>query len=157
MRINEIIQIKSSSAITESKAQDIVAQDIVSSSDHSAIAEGIGQILRRTKGKGLKRGFRCIAGPRKGRIVANQDTCSAPLKPKTGAKISQKRLAKAKQTAQKRARTMRSGGASTRLKQIQIGQRKTGTAKMKKGKKLKKAKGLNSKKKLQKSKIVKPK
>jgi hypothetical protein len=157
MKINEIIQTKSSSAIVESKAQDIVAQDIVSSADQSAIAEGIGQILRRTKGKGLKKGFRCIAGPRKGRIVANQDTCSAPLKPKTGAKISQKRLARAKQTAQKRARTIRSGGASTRLKQIQIGKRSKGTANMKKGKKLKKSKPLKKKSKLQRSKIVNPK
>lgn len=157
MKINEIIQTKSSSAIVESKAQYIVAQDVVSNTGHSAIAEGIGQILRRSRGKGLKKGFRCMAGPRKGRIVANQDTCSAPLKPKIGAKISQKRLARAKQTAQKRARTIRSGGASTRLKQIQIGKRSKGTADMKKGKKLKKSKPLKKKSKLQRSKIVNPK
>ena len=68
-----------SSAIKGSQTQDIVPQDIVSENfegtieehpDHSAIAEGVSQILRRTKGKAPKQGFRCSSGPRKGRIVA---------------------------------------------------------------------------------------
>jgi len=156
MKISEIIQTKPISAIQETKAQNIVAQDIVSHNVNqtqnlaSYIDEGIGQILRRVKGKGLKTGFRCLAGPRKGRVVANASTCTARLNPKKGAKIAQKRQAKAKATAKKRARTLGSGGASKRLKTIQVGQRK-GTARPKQGKKLRKGHGY------QKSKIIKPK
>ena len=77
-----------SSAIQGDQTQDVVPQDIVSKNnlalevdsieehpDHSAIAEGVSQILRRTKGKAPKQGFRCSSGPRKGRIVAKPSTC----------------------------------------------------------------------------------
>ena len=85
-----------SSAIKGDQTQDIVPQDIVSENwqgtieeqpDHSAIAEGVSQILRRTKGKAPKQGFRCSSGPRKGRIVAKPSTCFAKLNPVKGAKI----------------------------------------------------------------------
>ena len=159
MKITEIIQPKLPSAIKENKAQDIVAQDIVPYNSHSAqelelyIDEGVGQILRRVKGKGLKSGFRCLAGPRKGRIVANPSTCTAKLQPKKGAKIRQKRQAKARATALKRSRTIRSGGASKRLSAIQVGKRDRGksVANPKIAKGLKKGQGL------QKSKVIKPK
>jgi len=106
--------------------------------------DGVRRILRRVAGKGLKQGFRCTSGPRKGRIVAQATTCNARLQPLKGARIAQKRQRVAKQTAMKRARTMRAGGASRRLKGIQIGRGK-GTAPMKKGSRL------------QKSRIIKPK
>ena len=143
MKISEILQPKQPSAINDTKILDVVAQDIASS-NRSAIMDGVNRILRRVKGKGLKQGFRCTSGARKGRIVAQSATCNARLNPSKGAKISQKRQIKARQTAIKRARTMRAGGASRRLKGIQIGGGR-GTASMQKGSKL------------QKSRIVKPK
>ena len=93
-----------SSAIKGDQTQDLVPQDIVSENwqgtieehpDHSAIAEGVSQILRRTKGKAPKQGFRCSSGPRKGRIVAKPSTCFQKTDPKKSAKIRKKRQAKA--------------------------------------------------------------
>lgn len=124
MRITEIIQSKSASAVVESKAQDVVAQDIVSYDGDSAIMEGVSQILRRVRGKGLKSGFRCTSGPRKGRIVAKPSTCFAKRDTAKGAKIAKKRQIKARQAGKKMGITKRSGGASRRLKQAQL---KTGT------------------------------
>ena len=144
MKIVEILTPKTPTAINLVQAQDVVPQDVVPSTSGSAIGEGIKRVLRRVSGKGLKQGFRCTSGPRKGRVVANAKTCNARLNPLKGSKISQKRQAKAKQTAIKRSRTMRSGGGSRRLKGIQIGTSK-GTAPMKKGSRL------------QKSRIIKPK
>ena len=143
MKISEILQPKTPSAINDTVTQDVVAQDIVSS-NRSAIMDGVERILRRVKGKGLKQGFRCTSGPRKGRVVAQSSTCNARLNPLKGSKIAQKRQRVAKQTAMKRSRTMRAGGASRRLKGIQVGRSK-GTAPMKRGSRL------------QKSRIVKPK
>ena len=130
MRITEIIQSKSSNAIQEGKAQDVVAQDIVSQNDNRAqdlasyIDEGVAQILRRVKGKGLKPGFRCTSGPRKGRIVTKPSTCFSRLNPVKGAKIRKKRQAKARTAGKKMGITKRSGGGSRRLQKSQI---KTGT------------------------------
>lgn len=121
MKIFEILSPKlksvedTRSSITNSES----ALDVVSDKNFQ---EGVGQILRRVKGKGLKKGFRCISGPRKGRIVANPSTCTAKLQPKKGAKIRAKRAGKAAATAKKRAMTMRSGGNSKRLKSVQVGQ-----------------------------------
>ena len=152
MKISEILQSNLSSAINSSKPQDVVPQDVVVSNTTatmtSGIAEGISRVLRRVRGKGLKQGFRCTSGPRKGRVVARSSTCNARLNPGKGAKISQKRQRVARQTAMKRSRTMRSGGASQRLKHIQIGKtlgKTRNTSTMKKGSRL------------QKSKIIKPK
>jgi hypothetical protein len=126
MKITEIIQSKSLSAIQEGKAQDVVAQDIVSHNGGSAldlvsyIDEGVAQILRRVKGKGIKPGFRCTAGPRKGRIVAKPSTCFAQRNVEKGAKIRKKRQAKARIAGKKMAITKRSGAGSRRLKKAQI-------------------------------------
>ena len=119
MKISEILQPKQPSAINDTETLDVVAQD-TAPSNRSAIMDGVSRVLRRVAGKGVKQGFRCTSGTRKGRVVANAKTCNARLNPSKGAKISQKRRAKAKQTAIKRAKTMRSGGASQRLKGIQI-------------------------------------
>jgi hypothetical protein len=124
MRITEIIQTKLTSAVVESKAQDVVAQDTASYHGHSAIMEGVSQILRRVKGKGLKPGFRCTAGPRKGRIVAKPSTCFARRDTEKGGKIARKRQIKARQAGKKMAITKRSGSGSRRLK---VAQYKTGT------------------------------
>jgi hypothetical protein len=124
MRITEIIQSKPSSAMTESVTQDVVPQDSVSEECVSAIAEGVSQILRRVKGKGLKPGFRCTSGPRKGRIVAKPSTCFMRRDSVKGAKIAKKRQLKARTAGRKMAITKRSGGASRKLKRSQI---KTGT------------------------------
>ena len=122
-----------SSVILGDQTQDIVPQDIVPENDlvlevdsieeqpdHSAIAEGVSQILRRTKGKAPKQGFRCSSGPRKGRIVAKPSTCFQKTDPQRSAKIRKKRLAKAGIAGKKMAQTKRSGGGSVRLKGAQI-------------------------------------
>jgi hypothetical protein len=118
-----------SSAIKGNQTQDVVPQDIVSENfvgtieehpDHSAIAEGVSQILRRAKKGTVKQGFRCSSGPRKGRIVAKPSTCFQKLDPKKGARIRAKRRAKAKITGKKMAQTKRSGAGSLRLKGAQI-------------------------------------
>ena len=122
-----------SSAIQGDQAQDVVPQDIVPEtidghivehSDHSAIAEGVSQILRRTKGKAPKQGFRCSSGPRKGRIVAKPSTCFQKTDPQKSAKIRKKRSIKATQAGKKLAQTKRSGAGSLRLKGAQIKKRK---------------------------------
>lgn len=126
MKITEIIQTKSPSAVQESKAQDRVAQDIVPYNEGQAqdlasfIDEGVSQILRRVKGKGLKPGFRCTSGPRKGRIVSKPSTCFAQRQTAKGAKIAKKRQAKARVAGKKLAVTKRSGAGSRRLKKSQI-------------------------------------
>ena len=122
-----------SSIIKGDQAQDVVPQDIVPENisalevdsieehpDHSAIAEGVSQILRRTKGKAPKQGFRCSSGPRKGRIVAKPSTCFQKTDPQKSAKIRKKRQIKAKTAGVKLARTKRAGAGSLRLKGAQI-------------------------------------
>ena len=123
-----------SSAIQGGQTQDIVPQDIVSQNDlalevdseieehpdHSAITEGVSQILRRTKGKAPKQGFRCSSGPRKGRIVAKPSTCFQKTDPQKSAKIRKKRQIKATQAGKRLAQTKRSGAGSLRLKGAQI-------------------------------------
>ena len=116
-------------------AQDLVPQNIqpemqdghiVEHSDHSAITEGVSQILRRVKGKGIRQGFRCTSGPRKGRIVAKPSTCFMRRDPVKGAKIAKKRQLKAKQAGKKLAITKRSRAGSKRLKGIQLKTKRTG-------------------------------
>tara|TARA_A100001015_G_scaffold148054_2_gene164193 strand:+ start:147 stop:647 length:501 start_codon:yes stop_codon:yes gene_type:complete len=144
MKITEIILVPTksqdtissatiSSAIKGNQTQDVVPQDIVSENfqgtieehpDHSAIAEGVSQILRRTKGKAPKQGFRCSSGPRKGRIVAKPSTCFLKTDPQKSAKIRKKRQAKAGIAGKKLAMTKRSGAGSKRLQGVQIKQAK---------------------------------
>jgi hypothetical protein len=139
MKITEIILVPSKSQDTTScgttssitpaeSAQDIVSQDIVEKNrlttmdehdDHSAIAEGVSQILRRNPKKGLSKGFRCTTGPRKGRIVAKPATCFAKRDPVKGAKIKKKRQMKARQAGKKMAMTKRSAPTSRRLSTVQ--------------------------------------
>ena len=143
MKITEITLVpknledtKSSATISSVKegnqTQDVVPQDIVSENfqgtiedhpDHSAIAEGVSQILRRTKGSRPKQGFRCSSGPRKGRIVAKPSTCFMKTDPVKSAKIRKKRQAKASIAGKKMAQTKRSGAGSLRLKGAQIKKR----------------------------------
>ena len=152
-----------SSAIKGDQTQDIVPQDIVSENDlalevdnlethpdHSAIAEGVSQILRRTKGKAPKQGFRCSSGPRKGRIVAKPSTCFQKTDPQRSAKIRKKRQIKATQAGKKLAQTKRSGAGSKRLQGVQI--KKTKGSQPRHGKSTR-----SGARPLLKSKIVKPK
>ena len=117
----------------ETETQNIVPQKIVSENnlalevdsieehdDHSAIAEGVSQILRRKKGGAPVKGFRCSSGPRKGRIVAKPSTCFQKLDPVRGTKIRAKRKQKAGIAGAKLARTKRTGAGSVRLKGAQI-------------------------------------
>ena len=142
-----------SSASKGQPTQDIVSQNIIPEKvngqivcqpDHSALAEGISQIVRRQKGrKGAPtKGFRCTSGPRKGRIVAKPSTCFAKRDPVKGAKIRKKRLMKAKAAGKKLGMQKSSGVGSRRLKAIQFkNPSPTRSA---------------TKKKLQKSRMVKP-
>ena len=172
MKITELTLVPTKSQDTKSSAttssatqgyqiQDVVPQDVVSKNisalevdtieehpDHSAIAEGVSQILRRAKKGSVKQGFRCSSGPRKGRIVAKPSTCFAKRDPVKGAKIRAKRQAKAKIAGKKMAQTKRSGMASLRLKGAQIKKSKN------KGKSVAKRIGARAP---VKSKIVKPK
>ena len=118
-----------SSAIKGQPTQDIVSHNQVSEvfegtieehPDHSAITEGVSQILRRQKGGRPKQGFRCSSGPRKGRIVAKPSTCFQKTDPVKSAKIRKKRLQKAGIAGKKMSQTKRSGSASLRLKGAQI-------------------------------------
>ena len=146
MKIKEFILVPKKSQDTTScgttysgqkagSTQDLVSQDIVpemidghilEQEDHSAIAEGVSQILRRNPGKGLTKGFRCTTGPRKGRIVAKPSTCFAKRDPVKGAKIKKKRQAKAKIAGKKLAITKRSRPVSRRLKNVQLKQKSSG-------------------------------
>ena len=103
---------------------EMVDGKILEQPDHSAITEGVSQILRRTKGKAPKQGFRCASGPRKGRIVAKPSTCFQKTDPQRSAKIRKKRGIKAKVTGKKLAQTKRSGAGSRRLQGVQIKKRK---------------------------------
>ena len=148
MKISEVIKAPKLSLDTTSsgtiysitpgpETQDVVPQDhvpekivaeevdgeILEQPDHSAIAEGVSQILRRTKGKAPKQGFRCSSGPRKGRIVAKPSTCFQKTDPKKSAKIRKKRQIKATQAGKRLAQTKRSGAGSLRLKGAQIKKR----------------------------------
>ena len=144
MKITEVIvaskeskdttsSITTSSAIQSDLTQDIVPQDIVSQNnlalevdsieehdDHSAITEGVSQILRRTKGKAPKQGFRCSSGPRKGRILAKPSTCLLKTDPQKSAKIRKKLRAKAGIAGNNLAMTKRTGAGSKRLQGVQI-------------------------------------
>ena len=145
MKISEVIKAPKLSLDTTSsgtiysitpgpETQDVVPQDhvpekivaeevdgeILEQPDHSAIAEGVSQILRRTKGKAPKQGFRCSSGPRKGRIVAKPSTCFQKTDPQKSAKIRKKRQIKATQAGKRLAQTKRSGAGSLRLKGAQI-------------------------------------
>ena len=119
MKIGEFIVVSKNSKDTTSSGttssglqgrspQDIVPETInakiVEHSDHSAIAEGVTQILRRKAGGAPTKGFRCTTGPRKGRIVAKPSTCFARRDPVKGAKIRKKRQQKAKVAGIKRGR-----------------------------------------------------
>ena len=181
MKITEITIVPSKSKDTTScdttssgqpagLTQDIVPQDIVEKNrlttiepekvdgkilerpDHSAITEGVSQIMRRVAGKGLQPGFRCTSGPRKGRIVAKPSTCFMKRDPVKGTKIKRKRQQKARQAGRKMGITKRSKGVSRRLQSIQIGPHKTAKRKVSSKKKLHKSGGG-----LGKSKIVKSK
>ena len=120
MKLSEIVAPKTPSAINPIQTQDTVPQDIAPTTCVSAIAEGISQILRKSGGK-LKTGFRCVSGPRKGRIVAKSSTCNAKLNPVKGAKIRRKRYAKASQASKKMAFTKRTNPISRRLGKAQVG------------------------------------
>ena len=121
---------KETKTVTDVVAQEVVPEQIdgtiIEHDDHSAITEGVSQILRRVKGKGIQKGFRCTSGPRKGRIVAKPSTCFAKRDPVKGAKIKKKRQAKAKIAGKKLAITKRSRPVSRRLKNVQLKQKSSG-------------------------------
>ena len=149
MKIREI-------AIAPSTSKDTTSCDTTSSGqsagltqdkvppDHSAISEGVSQILRRKKGGAPTKGFRCTSGARKGRIVAKPSTCFAKFDPVKSAKIRKKRKIKARIAGKKLGITKRSRGGSKRLKGVQIKTKRMGV-------------GGAGGRSLQKSKIIKPK
>ena len=99
---------------------EMVDNKVLCQPDHSAIAEGVSQILRRKKGGAPTKGFRWTSGPRKGRIVAKPSTCFMKTDPQKSAKIRKKRAIKAKIAGKKLGITKRSRAGSRRLKGVQI-------------------------------------
>ena len=80
----------------------------------------------------ISRKFRCVSGPRKGRIVAKMSTCTAPKSVKKATTLKKVKRAGAKRQAVKIARTKRANPASSRLPRVNKGirtQRKKSKAK----------------------------
>ena len=109
--------------VPEKIVAEMVDNQIIEQPDHSAIAEGVSQILRRKPGGAPSKGFRCTSGPRKGRIVAKPSTCFSKLNPSKGAKIRAKRRQKMGIAGKRLAQTKRTGAGSVRLKGAQIKKR----------------------------------
>ena len=88
--------------------------------------EAARNILGRTK-SGIKRKFRCTAGPRKGRIVADPATCVKPIDVAKRVRARATRAKKPGIASFKRSRTMRSSPQSKIIKKANIA--RTGTGK----------------------------
>jgi len=81
--------------------------------------EAARNILGRTK-SGIKRKFRCTAGPRKGRIVADPATCVKPIDVAKRVRARATRAKKPGIASFKRSRTMRSSPQSKIIKKANI-------------------------------------
>jgi len=81
------------------------------------LTEGAIQIMGR-KGNKLVRKYRCTAGSRKGRIVAQPDTCNKPKRVKSSINIKKAKARRSSAMKVASARTKRASGASQRLTRI---------------------------------------
>lgn len=80
----------------------------------------------RSGGKGgshkgrISRKFRCVSGPRKGRIVANMSTCHAPIDAKKKARMTVTRARAPAKTAWAAKMTKKGSGISRAVKRKNI-------------------------------------
>lgn len=81
------------------------------------LTEGAIQIMGR-KGNKLVRKYRCTSGSRKGRIVAQPDTCNKPKRVKSSINIKKAKAKRGSAIKVKSARTKRASGTSQRLTRI---------------------------------------
>jgi hypothetical protein len=76
----------------------------------------------------VTRKFRCVSGPRKGRIVAKMSTCHAPIDPQKKKTMTVTRARKPKATAKKAMFTKKGSGVTraiaTKNKQLRAPKRK---------------------------------
>ena len=76
------------------------------------------------KGRVQSRKFRCMSGPRKGRIVAKAATCNAPKKVKASNTLKRTRRSKGKSIDIKRSRTKRTSPTSQKLTRLNTGRKR---------------------------------
>ena len=86
------------------------------------IVEGFVQIFGRNKGKVVRR-YRCTSGSRRGRIVSNPATCTAPKNVKAKMNMKATRRKKGASMGVAARRTKRTNPASQKLKRLNIGKR----------------------------------
>jgi len=84
-----------------------------------AVEEGYVQIAGRSGNK-IVRKYRCTSGARRGRIVAQPGTCSAPRNVKSSINIKKAKRKKGSQMAIKAARTKRATKSSQRLSKLNV-------------------------------------
>jgi hypothetical protein len=76
------------------------------------------------KGTTVVRKYRCSAGPRKGRMVANPSTCTAPINITKSAKFKQTKKRLSQPFKIKSKRTKKYNPASRRLKKLNRSRKK---------------------------------
>lgn len=84
--------------------------------------EGFVQIFGRDKGKVVRK-YRCTSGTRKGRIVSNPKTCTAPKNVKAKQTMKATRRRQGKTMGIRAARTKRTDPSSQKLKRLNIGKK----------------------------------
>lgn len=70
------------------------------------------------RGNTVKRKIRCVAGPRKGRVVSDPKQCNAPIDVKKRASLKRTKLAKGLRMTRKAKRTKRYNPVSKRVKAL---------------------------------------
>ena len=68
----------------------------------------------------MVRKYRCLAGPRKGRIVANPSTCNKPLNVQQSTKMKSTRAAKGSIHGKRSSYTKKFSQASQRVKRANL-------------------------------------
>jgi len=102
---------------------------LISEITNGILTEAVQQIWGRKAGKVVKK-YRCTTGSRKGRIVAQPQTCNAPKKISSMISMKKVRRMRSPVTQVKSARRKRAGAASQRLAKANkpLGQKRYGKA-----------------------------
>lgn len=79
------------------------------------VSESVVQVWSRTKGGQMVRKYRCVAGPRKGRVVSNPATCTQPKRFSSVLSIKKAKARRGSSMGIKRSFTKRTAGSSMRL------------------------------------------
>ena len=82
------------------------------------VTESVVQIWSRTKSGQMVRKYRCLAGPRKGRIVSSPAVCTQPKRLSSVMSIKKAQARRGSTMAVKRSFTKRTSGASQRLAKL---------------------------------------